>query len=117
MPSTQDFAPRLQALLRERKVSGRRLARELGVSENTVSAWTRGRHLPNANRLQAIADELGVGVEALLPNAKSSPAALSSNADPTPPAREDIERALETLAAATPDLLRLLETADRRGAR
>lgn len=60
-------AEEIRALLARRKMSGRELARRLGVSPNWVSLRTSGEQEIGLNDLQRIASILGVSVSDLLP--------------------------------------------------
>lgn len=40
------------------------LAEMLGVSQATISLWEKGRAMPNTRRLPAVANALGISVEA-----------------------------------------------------
>lgn len=52
---------------REPRTSGRQLAREIGVSKNTLSDWRLGRRQPRRHNLPALAQALGVGATDLGP--------------------------------------------------
>lgn len=60
-----------QALMKERGVSGYKVAKELGFSSGFFSEWKNGKSTPKIDKINAIADYLGVPVFALLesPNA------------------------------------------------
>ena len=60
------FAARLKRLRGERKMSLARVADALGVSKPTVWAWEQGRAKPAEERLDALAELLGVDRESLL---------------------------------------------------
>ena len=60
------FATRLNALLEQRRMSGRALAREMDVDKMTVCRWRRGTHEPQPTHLCALAAALQVPVAALL---------------------------------------------------
>jgi transcriptional regulator with XRE-family HTH domain len=129
---TSSFGARLDALLRERGVSGRALARELKVDKSTVVDWRLDRHLPRHEQLIAIASALNVPVSRLVADATerqpetTTPAATHREQPSEPPggdadqnARQLIARLAQlrkplTEAAETtvPDLLRLLADAE-----
>lgn len=50
-------------LLKDSDMTYSRLSRRLGVSREAVSAWARGRNIPNAQRVSEIARHLGVTVD------------------------------------------------------
>lgn len=59
------FGAKLNRLRRERGLTLADVANELGVSKPTVWAWEKGKARPLPDRLQAIADALGVGLAEL----------------------------------------------------
>lgn len=54
------FAERLNQAMKSNGVSGVELAEHLGTSTGAVSRWRSGERLPKMERLQKIADFLGV---------------------------------------------------------
>jgi transcriptional regulator with XRE-family HTH domain len=105
------FPERLKALLGEREISHRGLARKLGVSKQSVTNWTQGRNEPSLKHLRGIADQLNLPLGELLegpstgePSAASLLQELTS--DPVGPA-------VRSLQLATPDLFDLLTRAER----
>ena len=59
-------ADRIFDLLRERGMEQKELARRIGVSDKTVSAWRTGRARSYAKYLAEIAEALSVSVEDLV---------------------------------------------------
>jgi DNA-binding transcriptional regulator YiaG len=53
----QDYAPGIQAIRRELKLSCAELGEKLGVSGRTIEGWEQGR-LPETRALNALADLL-----------------------------------------------------------
>jgi len=101
-------------------MSQQALAERLEVSANTVTSWRRGRHLPAARHLAAIAETLGCESTTLLGSGSSGKAAKRARPDPDP--RElllrrlielDVGAPLASIAAATPDLIEILREARR----
>jgi transcriptional regulator with XRE-family HTH domain len=56
---------RIRQLRVDKEILPSALARTLGVSQPTVWAWETGRASPAVDRMPALADALGVSVEAL----------------------------------------------------
>src|SRR5918997_3807263 len=56
----------LRQRLDERGMTSAALARELGVSKNTVTNWTKGKHRPQRKHVEAMAVALDTSPEALL---------------------------------------------------
>ena len=54
------FAEALRALLDERNISQAELARRLGLSAQSVSAWTTGSVTPTRDNVARVEDELAV---------------------------------------------------------
>lgn len=63
----------IRALRQKRALTQRALAETLRVSDKTVSKWERGRGAPDISLLPALAQALGVDVEALLAGAVNEP--------------------------------------------
>lgn len=51
--------------MEDQKVTGRELARYIGVQENQVSRWLNDKNVPAADALYEVARYLGVTVEQL----------------------------------------------------
>lgn len=60
---TQDFADWLGGMLRQRDMPQKELAQLVGVTPAAVNAWANGRSVPRYEKIAAIAEALGVGVE------------------------------------------------------
>lgn len=63
---TPGFGKRLRSARRQAKLAGPYVAKQLGVSPQTVSQWEREQHYPNADRLADLARVIGVKVDWLL---------------------------------------------------
>lgn len=53
-------------LCRQRGVAPSRVATDLGMSKNTMTAWKTGRSSPKTDKLMKIAEYFGVSVEYLM---------------------------------------------------
>lgn len=62
-PVTRAFASRVKELRRGAGLDQAALAGELGVSRKAVSAWERGRQVPNLDVLVKLADKFGFSLE------------------------------------------------------
>lgn len=60
------ISDRIFCLLQERRIGQKAFARQIGVSDKTVSAWRTGRAKSYTKYLSKIAEVLGVPVEYLL---------------------------------------------------
>lgn len=56
----------LEELLKERSISRYRLAKETGISQNTIGDWIKGTANPGAASLSKVANYLGVTTDYLL---------------------------------------------------
>mgnify|MGYP000936121989 FL=1 len=61
-----DFAERLSDARKNAHLTQNQLAERLDVSRQTVSKWKAGQAQPEAGRIAALADALGVTCDALL---------------------------------------------------
>lgn len=66
------FGHRLQRLRKQRGLTLAQIAEKLGVSKPTVWAWEQGRSRPIGNRIDPLADVLGVARAELYPDAKAT---------------------------------------------
>ena len=57
---------RIKAVLAEKQVSGKWLAKEIGRTENTVSRWWSNKVQPSLENLLEIAEALKVDIRELL---------------------------------------------------
>jgi hypothetical protein len=57
---------RIKAVLAEKQVSGKWLAKEIGRTENTVSRWCSNKVQPSLENLLEIAEALKVDIRELL---------------------------------------------------
>ena len=87
--SPDDLSVRLQRLRKERGLTLAQVAAQLGVSKPTVWAWERGRARPIEERIDALAEALGV-----------SRSELMATGEPPVAARELLARSREQIAAA-----------------
>lgn len=55
-----------ERLLNERGITAYKVAQETGVTTATLSSWKKGRYTPKREKLQKIADYLGVTVDYLM---------------------------------------------------
>ncbi len=70
--SADDLAARLQRLRKERGLTLAQVAGQLGVSKPTVWAWERGRARPIEERIDALAEALGVTRSELMATGETS---------------------------------------------
>lgn len=61
---------RLKALRQQKEWSQEELARRLRVSRNTVNRWEMGQRAPSLKMIERVTAELGVGVDAVLPDVR-----------------------------------------------
>ena len=64
--NTTQIVARIDRLLKERRVSAARMARELGFSSGLYTQWRQGMHTPSQDKLVKIADYFGVTMDYLL---------------------------------------------------
>ena len=95
-----DFGHRLQRLRKQRGMTLAQVAEQLGVSKPTVWAWEQGRSRPVGNRIDPLAEALGVTRSELYPDAGNQ----SLLQDLLARARAEIAAA----AGASPDKIRIL---------
>lgn len=95
-----DFGHRLQRLRKQRGMTLAQVAEQLGVSKPTVWAWEQGRSRPVGNRIDPLAQALGVTRGELYPDADNQ----SLLHDLLARARAEIAAA----AGASPDKIRIL---------
>lgn len=89
----QIFAENLKRILSKQHLAQIDVSDALGVPPQTFNNWMQGNTLPRMNKLQALADYLGVGILDLV----------------DPPS--DTPRTVEALLASRPDLDELLDVA------
>lgn len=53
-------------LIKQRKITAYRVAKETGISQSTLSDWKNGKSTPKVDKLMKIADYLNVPLEELL---------------------------------------------------
>lgn len=76
-----ELAERIFALLRERKIEQKELARLVGTTDKTVSAWKNGRSQSYTKYLTQIAEVLDTSVEYLLTGEEKKPAPVPTDKD------------------------------------
>jgi transcriptional regulator with XRE-family HTH domain len=123
--SASDFAALLRDELQARGISRKDFAGTVRVSRNTVTSWTRGRYRPDHEHGERIAAALGMSIDELHGRAMRQPSAgrVAAASRRLPRADREAERIVRQLAAleldrsleairrATPDLLRVLADA------
>lgn len=72
------FASRLKDLRKKKKISQAQLAKELGVTQQTVCMWERGRRRPPISTISSIADLFDVKPSFLIGNRDDSSVSESS---------------------------------------
>ncbi len=77
-----------EALLKERGITAYKVAKETGISTATLTDWKKGRSTPKTDKMQKIADYLGVPLSRLL--GQEEPA----REDRAPLSDEDVKVAL-----------------------
>lgn len=60
----------ISTLRKERGISQKELAEQMGVAQSTVSMWESGKNIPDLLTAQKLALIYGVSIEALLENAE-----------------------------------------------
>jgi transcriptional regulator with XRE-family HTH domain len=121
--TSQNFHALLGKRLRERRISQARLAKNLGVSENTVSGWTTGSHSPKAKVLPKIARELETSVGELFGEEPPAPPTETEGVSPDSIAlglvrrlaRLGLVEQLDELRSIAPELLKILKSAEQFG--
>ncbi len=73
------FATRLKAILKDRKLTQLQVMRDTTLSQQAISGWCRGLHLPRAEALQELAAYLDMEPRALCPEAFDDAAVKMSN--------------------------------------
>ncbi len=63
---TMQFSERLRAIMEERGMVQTQVADEIGVLQNTISAWVTGKHEPTAHNIVALCTLFGVTADWLL---------------------------------------------------
>jgi len=109
--------------LKERRISQAMLAKNLGVSENTVSGWTTGQHSPKAKVLPEIARELETSVGELFGEKPPTTSAEAGGISPDSITLDLVSRLaslrlveqLEALGSVVPELLEILKRAEQLG--
>ena len=58
----EKLAERMSDIMRQKKISAAELARRIGTDRSTIGHYLRGDYLPKYDKIQKIADSLGVSV-------------------------------------------------------
>lgn len=64
-----DFGRRLKTLMQDRELTQLELSRRTGLSQQSISGWTRGTHVPKGRRLATLAAFLDMHPRELCPEA------------------------------------------------
>ena len=64
-----DFGRRLRAMMQDRDLTQQELARMTGLSQQSLSGWVRGEHIPKGKRLQILSEFFDVAPRDLCPEA------------------------------------------------
>ena len=64
-----DFGRRLKGIMRDRELTQLELSRQTGLSQQSISGWTRGTHVPKGRRLATLAEFLEIPPRQLCPEA------------------------------------------------
>ncbi|MCA9886992.1 MAG: helix-turn-helix transcriptional regulator [Anaerolineae bacterium] len=93
---------RLSALLRQKQLSGRDLARQMGYAESTVSKWLNGHLVPSMDALITLCETLNVSADWLIWGTELThqPAAIT-----TTPAWEAVDTTFSTQSTTFPDFI------------
>lgn len=101
MSSTKVFQPeRLQEIRKVLGLTQSTLARQIGVSTSTLSAWDTGKQEPRPKALEALSEVTGVPIRYFmtsLPNVGDAPAFFRSMSSATKRTRESLGSRLEWL--------------------
>ena len=64
-----DFGRRLKGIMRDKELTQLELSRRTGLSQQSISGWTRGTHVPKGRRLATLAEFLEMPARELCPEA------------------------------------------------
>ena len=64
-----DFGRRLKGLMQDRSLTQLELAKATGISQQSLSGWVRGEHIPKGRRLAVLAEYFDVPPRELCPEA------------------------------------------------
>ena len=78
--ANQSMGETISTLRKEKGMTQKDLADQLGITDKAVSKWERNVSYPDTATIPVLAEILGVSVEELL-NAKAAPAPVSKGAD------------------------------------
>lgn len=100
-PLAVEIGARIRAQRAAREMTGRSLAKAVGVPPTTVTVWERGRVVPGGRSLVLLARALGCRVSALLPDDEGPTATLSTRIERlSAGSLADLERFLTVLERA-----------------
>jgi transcriptional regulator with XRE-family HTH domain len=71
------FQERFRELLTQRGYTAYQVAKQLGISPQTVKRWEKGESVPQGQKLEALATHLGVSIDYLMMGEGASDAAPS----------------------------------------
>ena len=78
-----------EKILKQKKLSSYKVAKEAGVTQTSLSNWKNGKSVPSTTTLQKIADYLGVTVDYLMNGEETDNKALNEKGE------RDIKQAIE----------------------
>lgn len=78
-----------EKILKQKKLSSYKVAKEAGVTQTSLSNWKNGKSVPSTTTLQKIADYLGVTVDCLMNGEETDNKALNEKDE------RDIKQAIE----------------------
>lgn len=78
-----------EKILKQKKLSSYKVAKEAGVTQTSLSNWKNGKSVPSTTTLQKIADYLGVTVDYLMNGEETDKKALNEKDE------RDIKQAIE----------------------
>ena len=64
-----DFGRRLKGIMLDKELTQLELSRRTGLSQQSISGWTRGTHVPKGRRLATLAEFLEIPPRQLCPEA------------------------------------------------
>src|SRR5512135_3227820 len=106
-----EFRAKLRRLMAERHLSQDMVGREVGVSQNLVSLWVRGKSVPDLYQAAALARLLGTSLDYLANDARDAPP------EPAPADERAILDLYRALRLTEAEALRALARIAARGSR
>lgn len=86
-------------LLQERGITPYRVAKDTGVTTATLTSWKQGKYTPKAEKLQKIADYLGVSLTYLTTGKEAPSSSSPKEITLTPKDERDIKKMLDEALA------------------